>query len=269
MKLFLFFILSLFLVQACAAQSQLPKEMPAQISISLNQSGGMSRSYKKIRIESGVLEFQELTGNRANPQKWSATVTIEDLAKLYQMFVENKFDTIKNDERKAIVYDAGSESISISINKTKSFGVIYGKNSPLSGKNLERYQAVSRAINDFVAQHQNKKTDDSSNEPRTMSDVEKYIQGTWRADGENDRHRWFLEWNFDNGKFKQTGYPPIFQEGKYKIINVADGKITVELFDQKGNFGSERRTIVIVTDPEEEKLMISGTNGFSRVARKN
>lgn len=269
MKLFLFIILSLFLAQACEAQSQLPEAMPEEVRISLNESGGMSRAYKKIRIENGVLEFEELTGgNRQAPQKWSAKISAEDLAGLYRVFVENKFDAVKNDTRQGVVYDAGSQSISITVNKTKSFQVTYGKNSPLSGRNLQRYKAVSEAIFELVAQYENRKSIDSSNNA-PAGEVEKYIQGTWRAEGENNQRSWFLEWTFAGGKFKQTGYPPILQEGSYRIVNVADGRITIELFAQKGNFGDQPRTIEIVTDPEDEKLTISGTKGFLRVARKN
>lgn len=154
MKLFTVIMLSLFFIQGCGAQTQLPKEMPENITVYLNESGGMTRAYKKIRIDGGILEFEELKGGQQTPQKWSAAVSHEDLAKLYKTFVENKFDTVKNDRREGIVYDAGSESISISVNKLKSFGVTYGKNSPLSGKNLERYRAVRRAIDDLLAEYQ-------------------------------------------------------------------------------------------------------------------
>ena len=160
MKLFLIIISSLFFVLSCAAQ--LPKEMPEDLIISLHNGGGMTRSYKKIRIDGGVLEYSELTGNREMPGKWSAKIIGEDLARLYKVFVENRFDMIKNDERKGIVHDAGSENISISVRKTRSFHVTYGKNSPLSGNNLLRYQAVSRAIYELVSRYQDRKTNDSS-----------------------------------------------------------------------------------------------------------
>lgn len=261
MKLF-FIVSSLFCVLSCAAQSQLPKEMPEKVIISLNNGGGMTRSYKKIRIENGILEFAELAGNRETPEKWSAKITGEDLAKLYKVFVENKFDMIKNGERRGIVYDAGSENISISVNITKSFQVTYGKNSPLSGKNLERYQAISRAIYDLVSRYQDRKTNDLSTDNRTMSETEKYIQGKWRAAGQFDRHAWFLEWTFDNGRFKQTGYPAIFQEGKYKVVSLADDKITIELYEQKGTFGENNRKVEIVIDKEIQQLSISNTTGF-------
>ena len=148
--------MSLFFVLSCAAQSQLPKEMPENLIISLHNGGGKTRSYKKIRIENGVLEFTELTGNGKIPQKWSAKIADEDMAKLYRVFVVNKFDLIKNDERKGIVYDAGSENISISVGKTRSFQISYGKNSPLSVKNLMSFQSVSKAIYDLVSGYQDK-----------------------------------------------------------------------------------------------------------------
>ena len=132
MKLFVIIMLSLFLAEGCAAQTQLPAELPEDIVISLNASGAMSRSYKKIRIENGVLEFEQTKNNRLDLEKWSVKISREELVKLYKTFIENKFETIKNDERKGTAYDAGSESISISINKTKSFSITYGKNSPLS-----------------------------------------------------------------------------------------------------------------------------------------
>jgi hypothetical protein len=153
MKLSVIIIFSLFLIQSCEAQTALPKEMPENIRVYLNESGGMRRAYTKVTIDEGMLEFEQLTGGQTGAQKWSARLSPEDLAKLYKTFVENKFDTVKNDERQGIVYDAGSESISISINKLKSFGVTYGKNSPLSGDNLKRYRAVRSALDDLIAKY--------------------------------------------------------------------------------------------------------------------
>src|SRR5688572_26404005 len=175
MKLFVTVIMSLFLIEGCAAQSKLPKEMPAQITVYLNESGAMMRSYKKVRIDDRLLEFEISSGGRQNSRKWSAKIAPGELAALYRTFVENRFDAIENDARKGIAYDAGSETIAISIDKLKSFNVVYGKNSPLSGKNLARYQAVRNAIYDLIARHQN--TIEAMNEP------EKFIQGAWRAAG--------------------------------------------------------------------------------------
>lgn len=90
--------------------------MPEEFTITFNQNGGMSRSFRRFRIENGKLEFEELKGNQQPLQKWSSIVSREDLSRLYRIFVENKFDLIKNDERKGIVNDGGSENIAQSQN---------------------------------------------------------------------------------------------------------------------------------------------------------
>lgn len=258
----LFMLLSLFLFGSCEAQTQLPKQMPENVSFSLYQGGGKTRAYKKIRIEEGVLEMEELIGNQGEPQKRSANISEQDLADLYRVFVKNKFDQIKNDERKSIVYDAGSETISISIQKLKSFNVISGKNSPLSGENLRRYQAVKQAFEKLIEKSKNQKDDFQI---MTTSEAEKFLQGKWRAAGGDNIRAWFLDWTFDNGKFKQVGYPPIQQEGKYKILRAEKEKITLELYEQKGTFGEETETLEIFIDPKTKLLTISQIKNFSRV----
>ncbi|MEP6850383.1 MAG: hypothetical protein ABI999_16100 [Acidobacteriota bacterium] len=152
MRLFLI-ILSLFFAASCAAQSHLPKQLPSDLQISYSEGGGMLRAYKRITIEGGKLDFEELRGDRQEPEKWSATMSADDVAKLYKVFVENRFDTIKNDKRNGIVYDAASENIAISAGAAFSFHVTSGRNSPLSGSNLKHYDAVGIAIADLVAKY--------------------------------------------------------------------------------------------------------------------
>ncbi len=265
MNLFVIIMMSLLLIQACGAQevvdgdSRLPAEMPENITIELYQGGGKTRAFKKITIDEGVLEFEQLTGNSGAPQKWSANVAREDLARLYKVFVENRFDSIRNDEAKGRAYDAGSESISISLNKQKSFRATYGKNSPLSGSNLARYEAVRKALYDL--------TERRSPNAKSADENEKFIRGTWRADGTNGGYGWYLEWTFDGGKFKQIGYPPIIQEGKYRVVSADGDRLTIELYDQQGTFGEDRREIQIVIDRQANQLTISNTKGFKRQSK--
>lgn len=107
-----------------------------------------------------------------------------------------------------------------------------------------------------------------------MSEEEKFIQGAWRAGGELKNKdggpgmSWFIEWTFDKGKFKQTGYPPLSQEGKYRIIRKDGNKLTLELYDQKGTFGTENKTIEIVIDKEKDQLKISNQEGFKRTKKE-
>jgi hypothetical protein len=104
-------------------------------------------------------------------------------------------------------------------------------------------------------------------------DSEKFIQGTWRLEGElpkNESGRtfsWFLEWTFSNGAFVQTGYPPLRQEGKYRIVKKESSKLTLELYEQTGNFGTENKQIEIVIDKKKKKLKIDGKTGFTRVKK--
>ncbi|HUQ34217.1 MAG TPA: hypothetical protein VM095_18995 [Pyrinomonadaceae bacterium] len=101
--------------------------------------------------------------------------------------------------------------------------------------------------------------------PRVAGD--KQIQGTWHFEGnDGGGHSWYLEWTFEQGKFTLKGYPPLYQEGSYRIIKSVGDKLTLELYDQKGNFGTENSQIEIVTGKNRNKLrQIKGQGPFSRV----
>jgi hypothetical protein len=96
---------------------------------------------------------------------------------------------------------------------------------------------------------------------------EEFIQGSWHAQGTDPsgRHGWFQEWTFEKGKFKHTGYPPLEQEGSYRILKTEGNKLTLELYDQKGTFGTENSQIEVVIDKDKGKLKIKGQGPFSRV----
>ena len=48
------------------------------------------------------------------------------------------------------------------------------------------------------------------------------LQGKWSAAGNigdsTDMHSWYLDYEFDGRNYKMSGYPPIFEEGSYEII---------------------------------------------------
>jgi hypothetical protein len=100
---------------------------------------------------------------------------------------------------------------------------------------------------------------------RVVDSDEQLIQGMWRLEGSNGRLSWFLEWTFMDGKFSLHGYPPLNQEGRYRITKTGAGRLTLELYDQKGNFGTENSEIEIVIDKRKDKLKIKGQGPFSRV----
>ncbi len=106
-------------------------------------------------------------------------------------------------------------------------------------------------------------------------DNAKFIEGTWRLDGQlssggkGPRMSWFLEWTFGGGTFLQNGYPPLRQEGRYRVVAERENAMTLELHGQRGTFGTEDRKMEIVIDREVRRLKIQGKEGFKRVEPRN
>jgi hypothetical protein len=141
-----------FSVLECNEQtSQLPKEMPRDVKIQFNRNGGMTYAFTKIEIANQTITVEEKNASDKTPSDWSAEISYQEQENLYQLFVKNKFDTIKNDKREGIVYDAGSEAISI--NAGAFFNISNGLNSPLSGNNLKRYTAIADAIQELGSRY--------------------------------------------------------------------------------------------------------------------
>jgi len=131
----------------CEAQTKLPKEMPSDARMSFSSNGGMSPYFTNIEIEGEQLIFKEkmpdAIKNKIKQSNWTAKITPEDKINLYKLFVENKFDQIKNETNKSITYDAGSEGISLAYAPDKHFNVQSGANFPLSSKNKLRYRNIA------------------------------------------------------------------------------------------------------------------------------
>ena len=115
---------------------------------------------------------------------------------------------------------------------------------------------------------------DSSNKGSQVSN-EEYIKGTWRLNGElppnNTGHpfHWFLEYTFNSdGSFMLTGYPPLMQKGKYRVVKSEDDKLTLELYEQSGDFGTKDKRFEIDLDRKKGVLSIDGKDGF-RPAKEN
>ncbi|MEP6850774.1 MAG: hypothetical protein ABI999_18090, partial [Acidobacteriota bacterium] len=90
----------------------------------------------------------------------------------------------------------------------------------------------------------------AQNNKDATSKNEDLIIGTWRLDGElpanNTGHgfHWFLEYTFNtDGTFMLTGYPPLMQKGKYSVVKSEENKLTVDLYEQSGNFGTKDKQI--------------------------
>jgi hypothetical protein len=154
-----------FSASECSAQqSKLPKEMPANTEISFHKNAGMIFAFTNIVITNRTISVEEKNGGEKQARKWSAKIDLQEQENLYKILVENSFDTIKNEERKGIVYDAGSEGISLNLGASAFYSVSYGLNSPLSAANQKRYQTVAKAINALRSKYEGKaqKTADSN-----------------------------------------------------------------------------------------------------------
>ena len=151
-----------------ADKTALPKDLPDNLEIGFNAGYGMSPAYKKIVIKSGelTLDAKDFIPEKKTFEttKQTAKVSRQEFARLYQVFVENAFDTIKNDERQSITYDAPGEGIYIRVSEQLTYQKSYGDNEPLSGGNLKRYQTVRKAIFDLVTRYTSGEQDDFSAE---------------------------------------------------------------------------------------------------------
>ena len=104
-------------------------------------------------------------------------------------------------------------------------------------------------------------------QPSPRSDTpEQFIQGSWRTEGSDPTHRlsWVLEWTFDHGTFKLSGYPALEQKGNYRILKIEENRLTLELYNQKGNFGAQNAQVEVIIDSGKDTLMIKGQGPFKR-----
>ena len=157
-------LMNCFAAQCSAQASRLPKKMPENAEISFNKSAGMIFAFTNIVITNQTMTIEEKDGSEQQARKWSVKIEPEEQENLYKIFVENGFDTIKNEEPKGIVHDAGSEGISLNLGAAAFYSVASGANSPLSAANQKRYQQIASAINALRSKYEGKmqKTADSN-----------------------------------------------------------------------------------------------------------
>ena len=99
---------------------------------------------------------------------------------------------------------------------------------------------------------------------------EEFIHGKWRFDGQlQDKNgkpgmAWFQEWTFGDGTFEEQGYPSLSQKGKFRVLKDEDNKLTLELYDQSGTFGTKNSNLVILVDKEGGTLKIGQNPGFKK-----
>lgn len=82
--------------------------------------------------------------------------------------------------------------------------------------------------------------------PRLGSDANFF--GTWKDEERlPDGFASYLQWTFKrNSTFKLEGYPPLIQEGKFRVEKIEGNKVTLFLFEQKGDLPTEDRLLPLV-----------------------
>lgn len=154
-------------------KSELPEQMPDDVEMTYNENGGMSPAYTQIKVSGKLLFVETKTIQDKTPNSWSAEITADDQKKLYQAFVDNKFDTVKNDERKEIVYDAPSSGIYIKAGKLYK-NISSGDNSPLSGANAKRWRNVHTAFTELEAKYRDNAKQTNQNYAVIKYDAKKH-----------------------------------------------------------------------------------------------
>jgi hypothetical protein len=93
--------------------------------------------------------------------------------------------------------------------------------------------------------------------------AEKFVQGAWHHSGTvpgsvpGREMSFFIEWRFAQGRFVQTGYPPLHSEGRYRVLYADPTVLKLLLFEQSGNFSERDRTIEIALDPKAQTISVN------------
>lgn len=93
-----------------------------------------------------------------------------------------------------------------------------------------------------------------------------FIQGQWSySEDLGGGFASVLTWDFRNGHFTLEGYPPLFQEGDYRVVKSEGDIVILRLVNQSGDLPTDDREIEIILDRTAETLMIDGQGLFHRV----
>lgn len=93
-----------------------------------------------------------------------------------------------------------------------------------------------------------------------------FIQGQWSYSQDlGGGFASVLTWDFRSGHFTLEGYPPLLQEGDYRVVTSEGDSLTLRLVNQSGDLPTDDRDIVILLDRSAETLMIDGQGPFHRV----
>ena len=135
------------------AQTKLPKELPPSVEIIYISQGSFAPTFFSPVIAGDTMKVVDEPPDAERKRfSWNAKLNDDDLKNLYQVFVENKFDSIKPNE-KIDVPDGKSRSIELKFDG-KRFYAVKGDGIETTKVSGERFNNVEKAVGDLVKKHE-------------------------------------------------------------------------------------------------------------------
>jgi hypothetical protein len=126
--------------------AELPVEMPRTVEFHYMYHNGQT-ALTKIDVKNGIVEYEHRESMTSWPVKRKRTLSRAELEALYRIFVENRFDEIRNDSPVNNANDTANDRISIDLGPRGYIQVVLDPIvSPLSGDSLKRFEAVKSAM---------------------------------------------------------------------------------------------------------------------------
>ncbi len=107
--------------------------------------GGMAPAWLTIEVKDKKLFVKEKKMADVNETLSFCDLSEKEIASLYGVFVENKFDLIENQQPDEVVYDAGSSGLRIAAGEI-SHSVSSGANAPLASSDQVRFGKIRGAF---------------------------------------------------------------------------------------------------------------------------
>ena len=88
-----------------------------------------------------------------------------------------------------------------------------------------------------------------------------FLIGAWfRSETISAGFTSFVRWEFRADEtFLQTGYPPLTQQGRYRILESDNDLLKIRLFEQSGTFGTDDRDLMVQINRARNEITLAGT----------
>lgn len=95
---------------------------------------------------------------------------------------------------------------------------------------------------------------------RAMGSGEAFLQGTWHhsgtldPDSPNGGFSYFIEHAFHKGKYVKKGYPPIYEEGSYRVTEDGNDRVVLEITIKTESGETNKSTMTLTLDRQNGKI---------------